>query len=121
MAEPAKQPIPHPGDSRSWNDKNAFSWAVKIAQVLKSRFALVETLAAVEVVEVLTGMILLWPVPGDIPDGWLPRGTVVNRADYPDLFALIGTGFNTGGETGTQFRTPTVSAPPTGLEWIIKT
>lgn len=41
------------------------------------------------------------------PAGWLKcNGAVVNRADYPALFAAIGTTYNTGGETGTQFRLP---------------
>ena len=42
-----------------------------------------------------------------IPDGWLEcNGQVVLRADYPDLFAAIGTTYNTGGELGTEFRLP---------------
>lgn len=33
-------------------------------------------------------------------------GSVVSRAAYADLFAAIGTAFNTGGEAGTDFRLP---------------
>lgn len=33
-------------------------------------------------------------------------GSIKNRADYPWLFKKIGTTWNTGGETGTQFRLP---------------
>jgi len=33
-------------------------------------------------------------------------GQVLNRADYPELFAAIGTTYNTGGEAGTAFRLP---------------
>jgi hypothetical protein len=33
-------------------------------------------------------------------------GTVVSRALYPRLFAICGTSFNTGGESGSQFRLP---------------
>ena len=41
------------------------------------------------------------------PNGWFYcNGSVRNRADYPDLFAVIGTRWNTGGESGTQFRLP---------------
>lgn len=41
------------------------------------------------------------------PDGWLMcDGSVKNRTDYPVLFAAIGTTYNTGGETGAQFRLP---------------
>lgn len=53
--------------------------------------------------------------PGDLKmsaavkgtDGWLKcDGTVYERIRYPALFAAISTEFNTGGETGTQFRVP---------------
>lgn len=41
------------------------------------------------------------------PAGYLMcDGAVVLRADYPALFAVIGTTYNTGGETGSQFRLP---------------
>lgn len=42
-----------------------------------------------------------------IPTGWLELlGQTVLRADYPGLFAIFGTTFNTGGELGTEFRLP---------------
>lgn len=42
-----------------------------------------------------------------IPSGYLrANGAVVARADYPALFAAIGTTYATGGETGAQFRIP---------------
>lgn len=42
-----------------------------------------------------------------VPAGWLELlGQVVLRADYPGLFAHYSTNFNTGGETGLQFRLP---------------
>lgn len=41
------------------------------------------------------------------PTNWLIQsGQVVNRATYPALFAKYGTTYNTGGETGSQFRLP---------------
>lgn len=41
------------------------------------------------------------------PTGYLLEdGTVQTRTTYPALFAILGTTFNTGGETGTQFRLP---------------
>lgn len=44
---------------------------------------------------------------GTPPGRWLRcNGAVVLRATYPDLFAAIGTTYNTGGESGTQFRLP---------------
>lgn len=36
----------------------------------------------------------------------LCNGAVLVRADFADLFAVIGTDFNTGGETSLQFRVP---------------
>jgi hypothetical protein len=41
------------------------------------------------------------------PNGWFYcNGAVKNRTDYPELFAAIGTRWNTSGESGTQFRLP---------------
>ena len=41
------------------------------------------------------------------PSGFLLcDGSVVSRATYADLFAIIGTSFNEGGEAGTDFRLP---------------
>jgi microcystin-dependent protein len=41
------------------------------------------------------------------PDGWLLcDGSTVAQADYPDLFAVVGTWFNTGGEAASDFRLP---------------
>lgn len=41
------------------------------------------------------------------PAGYLEcNGSVQLRATYADLFAVVGTAFNTGGETGDQFRLP---------------
>jgi microcystin-dependent protein len=42
-----------------------------------------------------------------IPTGWLKcDGSVQVRATYPKLYAVMGTRFNTGGETSAQFRLP---------------
>lgn len=41
------------------------------------------------------------------PAGWLLcDGALLNRADYLALYAAIGTAYNVGGETATQFRLP---------------
>ena len=41
------------------------------------------------------------------PTSWLLcYGQTLVRATYPDLFAVIGTTYNTGGEAGTDFRLP---------------
>lgn len=69
--------------------------------------------------------VILGPVTGGTPGGDLPPGTsleghwtaapsgfllengsVVLRATYPELFAVLGTRYNTGGETSLQFRLP---------------
>lgn len=69
--------------------------------------------------------VVLGPVTGGAPGGDLPPGTsleghwtaapsgflledgaVVLRATYPELFAVLGTRYNTGGETSLQFRLP---------------
>lgn len=43
------------------------------------------------------------------PAGWLlADGSVVARATYAALFAVVGTTYNTGGEAGTDFRLPNV-------------
>jgi microcystin-dependent protein len=42
-----------------------------------------------------------------IPDGWLScNGFVVSRSQFPELFRAIGTTYNTGGESGSEFRLP---------------
>lgn len=63
------------------------------------------------------GLVPVTPLPtvpaavvGTAPNGWMYcNGAVLNRASYPDLFGAIGTRFNTGGETSTQFRIPSAS------------
>lgn len=52
------------------------------------------------------------------PAGWLLcDGSVVSRATYADLFAVVGVVFNTGGEAGTDFRLPNLKGRvPVGLD-----
>jgi microcystin-dependent protein len=54
----------------------------------------------------LAGIVL--PFAGTTPPtGFLLcDGSIKDRAEYPALFSAIGTTFNTGGETETQFRVP---------------
>lgn len=48
-----------------------------------------------------------WVAFAAAPSGWLAcDGSVVLQATYPDLYAAIGTTWNTGGELGTEFRLP---------------
>lgn len=52
------------------------------------------------------GSIIMWAASSP-PANWLIcDGSVVARADWPSLFASIGTTYNTGGETTEQFRLP---------------
>ena len=44
---------------------------------------------------------------GTVQPGWLEMdGSIKKRADYPRLFAAIGTTYNTGGEAADEFRLP---------------
>lgn len=45
-------------------------------------------------------------------------GRLLLRASYRGLFAIIGTSYNTGGETVAQFRLPNITLG--GLQWYIK-
>lgn len=54
----------------------------------------------------LTGQIAFFPMNSP-PTGWLKsNGAVLTRASYTALFGVLGTAYNTGGETGAQFRIP---------------
>jgi microcystin-dependent protein len=65
-----------------------------------------EIIQPVTVEAVPIGTIVPWP--GLLaPARWsLLDGGVLNRLDYPGLFNVLGTRFNTGGETAAQFRKP---------------
>jgi len=49
-----------------------------------------------------------WPGDTDPPGGsWMIEdGRLLNQSDYPDLYAVLGVKFNTGGEGAGQFRIP---------------
>lgn len=68
-----------------------------------------------------SGTAVVW-TGGTLPSGLLPAdGSLVNRDDYPRLFDAIGTTYNTGGESGTQFRLPNFTTPPEHGSWAIVT
>jgi len=70
-------------------------------QVLADRTRWLKTVAGIPI-----GTIIAYPA-GAIPEGFLKcNGAAVARASYPDLFAAIGTTYNQGGETTSQFRLP---------------
>jgi microcystin-dependent protein len=53
-----------------------------------------------------------------VPAGWLKmNGALLLRANYPALFAVLGTTWNTGGELATEFRVPDMRGRfPRGLD-----
>ena len=63
--------------------------------------------ASLEANSVKPGMIQMWGKDASPPSGWLLcQGGVVSQTTYADLFAAIGTSFNTGGEGAGNFRLP---------------
>lgn len=70
--------------------------------------------------QAIPGMGTVWPFAA-APEGYVfANGQVLSRDDAEDLFRLIGTTFNTGGETGDQFRVPNIPNPATNVRWILK-
>jgi hypothetical protein len=56
------------------------------------------------------GLLGEFAVASAAPNGWLLcDGSLLDSADYPDLFAVIGSTYNTGGEPAGQFRLPTIN------------
>lgn len=52
------------------------------------------------------GSMMVWPTD-TAPTYWVMYdGRVLSRATYAELFAILGTTFNSGGETGSEFRLP---------------
>lgn len=47
-------------------------------------------------------------------------GSLVNVSSFPALYSVIGTTFNTGGESGSQFRLPNVADPVANTNWFIR-
>ncbi|QZD98976.1 minor tail protein [Microbacterium phage Jefe] len=64
----------------------------------------------------ITGEMKMWSGPA-APSGWiLAQGQALSRADYPDLFALIGTTYGAGNGT-TTFNLPDMRGRvPVGLD-----
>ena len=53
------------------------------------------------------GMIMMYGNASTPPGGWaFCDGSVLEQADYPQLYAIIGGDFNTGGEAPDEFRLP---------------
>jgi microcystin-dependent protein len=66
------------------------------------------------------GVIVTWPSTVVFPDNWHKcDGTVFAQAAYPELYAVIGGNFDTGGEGAGNFRIPTL-APSAGYVFLLK-
>jgi microcystin-dependent protein len=53
------------------------------------------------------GSVVMWPSASSPPTNWrFCNGTQLSQTTYSELFALIGTTYNTGGETVGNFRVP---------------
>ncbi len=72
--------------------------------------------------EVSTGTVMYWANDTDPPQGWREcDGTVCEQDSFRELFHEIGTLWNTGGETATEFRLPDLTAENfTNGFWMIK-
>jgi|SRR5215471_11378823 len=96
-------------------------WPAKFTQAVNSIFnSIGARLQDVERKRTNAGKIGLSPVKstysGEVPC----NGALYNRKDVPDLFRIISTDFNTGGELATQFRVPNLTSPSPGkLEYRI--
>ena len=56
---------------------------------------------------ILVGMVVAWDGDGDLSEKWMIRdGRLLESSSYPDLFAVLGTRHNLGGEAAGQFRLP---------------
>lgn len=99
------------GSADTWGAKGNQNWA-QLDSLLADKLAELDT-AVEEAVAPLRGWIddrigeVSWCAAGTQPSNVLiPRGQTVSRTAYPKLFAKIGTTFNTGGESSSQFRLP---------------
>ena len=101
------------GSPETWGNKINENWS-RIDELLTARLAQID--AAIDTttanyrawIDARIGEIS-WRAASDIPDNVLiPKGQLVSRSDYPKLFAAIGTTFNTGNESSSQFRLPAV-------------
>ena len=80
-----------------------------------------------EVAQAPVGSIIIWTTPS-APTGWRnissATGEVVAQATFPELFSIIGTSFNTGGEGAGNFRLPNIDGFPNNddlrMRWILR-
>lgn len=80
--------------------------AVTTDKIANGTITLADLAASLQAYLVPSGSILA-TAAGSAPTGYLLcNGTTVSRTTYADLFAAIGTAFNTGGEAATDFRLP---------------
>jgi hypothetical protein len=107
--------LPHDSQRDLSGDTAFLKWRRSIDRLLRQLDARVATQGGAAV-----GTGVLW-FGGTLPPGLVAaNGAVVARADYPALFDVIGTAYNTGGESGTQFRLPNLPTPSAGV-WTVRT
>lgn len=94
-----------------------YDWANRVIAFFEQQVVLETVDSAAGLVDVPTGTVLDYAYVGATPPtGFLlTNGTVLARATWPDLFAVVGTSFNTGGETGSQFRLPNQTVTINGV------
>lgn len=107
--------MPLPIDARRLRPLDMLNWRKAVEgylQDLDNRIASRGTASA--------GQVVGWPNT-TIPGGWLrANGQVVAIDAHPNLYDVIGTDFNTGGEGAGNFRVPNYPAPFTDGVWIIR-
>ena len=70
--------------------------------------------------DVSPGMIIQWPLD-TIPVGWLLcDGQTVKRDAYPNLFGIINTDYNTGGEGSDEFSVPSITSTLSAGGYVIR-
>jgi len=67
-----------------------------------------------------TGLVLPTAQEGTISEpSHLCDGSTLDKTDHADLFSVIGTQFNTGGEPANHFRLPNIPDLITGVRYVI--
>ena len=94
---------------------------------IKNILVYLQILSQTQVLEVLTGTMILWPntvVPNGAPSPLAPYlklgGSTINvsRTSFSALFTLLGTRFGAG-DGSTTFGLPTAPSTVTGCIWLI--
>lgn len=92
------------------------TWKKAVERLLSQFDARIASLSRAD-----AGMAVVWPA-GTVPSGWSEAaGQVLPIADHPDLYDVLGSAFNTGGEGPDEFRMPNWTADaPTGGTYLFR-